>query len=417
MKTVRAIDYKRRPLFIKGLNYFWQRSYPIGSKIKLDKDLLIRAARKRTGLANFGSDFWEEPLDVLLQSVNEEARLHPFGRFITQQRLINLLVVRLIAEWWFKKHPEILEQSLYPVYLIAGLQRTGTTKLQRLLAADPDTRPLLSWEALNPAPLETNFRKGDKRIRAAKRAEKALRFMAPGFFAIHPVEHLSPEEDILLLDVSFMSTTAEATMQVPTYAAWLEQNDQSTAYTYAKKLLKLLQWQRPGKRWVLKSPHHLEFFETIKKVYDQLHIIWTHRDVSECLPSFLSMVAHGRAIFSDDVRLEELTHHWLRKIQYMLQKGMEFRVQENHKRVFTDIFYSEFISHPLAEIERIYQHIGPISQDLRNLFKSHEANNRPAKFGGHHYSMEDFNLNQKTIDQYTRNYQLFLDTINSSKTK
>ena len=82
--------------------------------------------------------------------------------------------------------------------------------------------------------------------------------MAPGFFAIHPVEHQAQEEDILLLDVSFMSTTPEATMQVPAYAAWLEQTDQSLAYAYGAKLLKLLQWQRSAKYWVLKSPHHLD---------------------------------------------------------------------------------------------------------------------------------------------------------------
>ena len=76
---------------------------------------------------------------------------------------------------------------------------------------------------------------------------------SPDFFAIHPVEAEAPEEDVLLLDVSFLSTTAEATMHVPSYAAWLEETDQSPAYAYMVKLLKLLQWQRPAKRWVLKT--------------------------------------------------------------------------------------------------------------------------------------------------------------------
>lgn len=411
MKEINALDFNQRPLFFKGLNKIWKSSYALGTAVSLDKDQLIKAARNRTGLMDLGDDFWAEPLEVLLRSINEEARLHPFGRFITKQRLINLLVVRLKAEWWFKKHPEILEQVLYPIYLIAGLQRTGTTKLQRLLSADPETRPLLSWEALNPAPLRSDFRKRETRIRAAKTAEQALQMMAPGFFAIHPVEHLSPEEDILLLDVSFMSTTAEATMHVPTYASWLEQNDQSVAYNYAAKLLKLLQWQRPGKRWVLKSPHHLEFFDLVKKAYGEVHFIWTHRDVSQCLPSFLSMVAHGRAIFSDDVRVEELTTHWLRKIQYMLQQAMAFRRQVGNEELFTDVEYASFIDNPLATVRRIYQQVGPIDEELIQRFKSYESNSQPAKYGRHKYQLQDFNLDLKTIDAYTNRYRIFLESL------
>ncbi len=73
---------------------------------------------------------------------------------------MNLLAVRLRAEHWFKKFPEILEQEVYPPMVIAGLQRTGTTKLHRLLTADPDNRVLRSWEALNPAPFKTEGKRG-----------------------------------------------------------------------------------------------------------------------------------------------------------------------------------------------------------------------------------------------------------------
>ena len=72
----------------------------------------MRAAMKATGLSDFGNDYWEKPLEVMLKSIQEEANLHPIGRFITRQRIINLLSVRLRAEEYFKKYPEILEQEL-----------------------------------------------------------------------------------------------------------------------------------------------------------------------------------------------------------------------------------------------------------------------------------------------------------------
>ncbi len=164
-----------------------------------------------------------------------------------------------------------------------------------------------------------------RRMKAARISEKALRLMAPGFFSIHPVEYEKPEEDILLLDTTFLSTTPEATMHVPSYAAWLEQTDQSYAYQYIVKLLKLLQYQRPAKRWVLKSPHHMEFLDLANRHFGRVHFIWTHRNILESLPSFISMVAHSQTIFSDQVSLDRVARHWVKKTGYMLSKGIEFR--------------------------------------------------------------------------------------------
>ena len=289
--TIRSDQFRKQPKWFTWLNKSWESSYSLGTRANLQKDSLMKAAQKATGLSDFGKDFWAKPLEVMLKSLHEEAGLHPIGRFITRQRIINLLSVRLRAEHYFKSYPEILEQELYPCMLIIGLQRTGTTKLQRLLAADPDNRSILSWEALNPAPVKRDIKSGKNRIKIARTSVKALKLMSPGFFAIHPIEYDAPEEDVLLLDVSFMSTTTEATMHVPTYAAWLENNDQSGAYAYMVKLLKLLQWQQPGKRWILKTPHHLEFLPQAKKYFGDVQFIWTHRDVNESIPSFLSMDA------------------------------------------------------------------------------------------------------------------------------
>jgi hypothetical protein len=394
------------PFWFNGLNQLWKTTYPLGSKIKLEKDDLIRSARKSTGLKDLGKDFWDEPLERLIQSINEEANLHPIGRFITKQRLVNLLGTRLLAEWWFKKELSILDQPIYPVLMIAGLQRTGTTKLQRLLSAHPEARSLLSWEALNPAP---PIRGTDKRVAFARTSEKALKYMAPGFFAIHPVEHQAQEEDILLLDVSFMSTTPEATMNVPSYASWLENTDQSSAYRYAAKLLKLLQWQKPGKHWILKSPHHLEFFDIIDQEYGEVYYLWPHRDLSSCVPSFLSMVAHGQSIFSDKVDIAQVTGHWLKKTRYMLSRAMEFRENYPDTERFFDIHYEAFIDNPMAIIRSIYERIGialdPISDEK---IQSADKINYKGKYGAHQYGLHDFGLDSRSIDVHYQDYMAYV---------
>jgi hypothetical protein len=414
-KIVKSSHYGHKPWWFKALNKAWAATYPLGTRPGLTKDGLIRAARKATGLHDLGRDFWDEPLDRLLFSIHHEADLHPIGAFISRQRMVNLLCVRLRAEELFKRHPEILDQPMLPTWVILGLQRTGTTKLHRLLAADDDNRVLLSWEALNPAPLETRnsileTRNSilDKRIAIARTSEKALRFMAPGFFAIHPVEHNAPEEDILLLDTTFLSTTPEATTNVPSYAAWLEQTDQGQAYAYMAKLLKLLQWQRPGKRWILKSPHHLEFTEQIDRHFDEVHFLWTHRDVTECIPSFISMAAHSRVIFTDHVEGNDIARHWIRKTGYMLEKGLEYRQNNQQKNQFTDIIYQDLRDNSSNVLSGIYSLDGGITPELLKKFEMAEKANPMGKYGIHEYKLEDFGVDKGAILKETEGYRKFL---------
>ena len=86
-----------------------------------------------------------------------------------REKLTGQLENRLWVEHWFKRHPEILEQEVLPILLITGLQRTGTTKMQRLLSAQKGARALLSWEALYPAPIKT-INESEKRIRRTQRS-------------------------------------------------------------------------------------------------------------------------------------------------------------------------------------------------------------------------------------------------------
>jgi len=415
-RNIKAQHFNKQPLWFNAINTLWKSSYPLGTKTKFDKDGLIKTARKATGLYDLGSYFWDEPLERMLDSLNKEARLSPIGRFISRQRLINLLAVRLRAEDLFKKHPEILEQELYPTMVIIGLQRTGTTKLHRLLASDPDNRSLSSWEALNPAPINGDRFTGKERIKIARTSEKALRIASPGFFAIHPVEHLAPEEDVLLLDVSFMSQTAEAITHVPSYASWLETIDQSSAYEYMVRLLKLLQWQKPGKRWVLKTPHHLEFLDLASKYFGDVQFIWTHRNVYECIPSFLSMVSYSRVMFSNQVDKHEVAKHWVKKNGLMLSKALAFHEENSHARKFTDVDYRQLVDDTPGVLRNIYADRGEgISPELEKIFLEVNSGNPQGKYGNHQYSLEDFGIDEKFIDRYTLAYQKFQKEIKQGK--
>jgi len=405
--------FSKRPILFRAINSVWKSTYILGGKVRLDKDDLIRKARKTTGLHDLGKDFQDEPVDRMLRSINEEANLNPIGRFITRERLSSLISIRLRAEYFFKKHPEILEQELYPAWIIVGLQRTGTTKLQRLLAVDPNHRVIPSWEVINPMPLNLDFKpsgeyEDPKRIKVARTSVKAVEWMSPGFFAIHPIDAVQPEEDILMLDVSFFSTTTEAMMNVPSYAAWLETVDQSPAYEYAVKLLKFLQWVKPAKRWVLKTPHHLEFPHLITKHFKEVKFLWPHRNIYESVPSYLSMLTYNYMMFSDDVDERMIARHWVRKTGYMLQQALDFRLQGNNSENFLDIWYKDLIRDSMHELGRIYSLDGGLNERLVERFRKHEVEHPHRKHGIHQYSLEDFGLSEADIDKHTSHYQEFM---------
>jgi hypothetical protein len=354
-------------------------------------EALTDVARRRTKLEDFGGDDFREPLAMLLESIEREARLTRVGRFITLERLIGVLANRLRAQ-----SAKVPDRGMKPPVVITGLQRTGTTLLHRLLAADPNRRALASWEALNPAPIAG--RGGDRRIAQAERAERVLRYLAPDFFAVHPVEAHAPEEDVLLLDQSLRSTVPEATLRVPSFARWLEEQDQRPAYETMRSLLLLLSSQRGGdRRWVLKTPHHLEWLDTLFAVFEGARIVWTHRDPVTTIASFCSMIAHGRGVFSDDVDPIEIGRDWSRKVARMVDRALDSRTR--HESAFIDVAYEDLVADPMREVGRIYEALGealePAAEEaMRALLATHGQH----RFGKHSYRLDDFGLERRELE-------------------
>lgn len=409
LQTGNRYDKPYRPLPVALFNRAGRAVQKLGWGHDLNCRQLIAAARQKTGLTDFGDEWFLEPLQVLVDSINQEAQLTPLGRLIQKNRLESALAVRLRVQQLLKEQPQILQLDLGKIIIIAGLQRTGTTTLHRLLAADPNMRALLSWEALNPLPLP-NEPSGNpkKRIAMARTAEKGLAYLAPEFFAIHPVEHNAPEEDVLLLDLCFMSQSPEATLHVPTYARWLEQQDHTRAYEYLRTLLKILTWQRPAQNWVLKTPHHMEYLDVILKVFPEASIVQTHRDPQKTTGSFCSMVSHGRGVFSDQVDAHEVARHWLRKVNRLMQLSINVREQYGEER-FIDVSYYDLLQDPVAQVERIYRFAGlPFDQAIATAAKHTSQRNVQHRYGKHVYRLADFGLTREDIEQeyafYRRRY-------------
>ena len=392
-ETSRDYATPYRPSWVRGLNAAW------GALGEAWLPSLTVQAWWRAAEASSGWD--REPFAVLAQSLVEEARLNPLGRMIVGARIVGALRAR--------RHLEALEPPVdtllaQPPLVIVGLQRTGTTFLHRMLSAVPGYRGLLSWEALQPAP-GPNERYIDRRIRQAQLAAAAVRHLAPDFLAVHPIEPTEPEEEVVLLEQVGLSTGFEATLRVPSFAAWLESADVSPAYHWLRRVLRFLERDRPSLRWVLKTPHHLEWLPELLTVFPDARVVWTHRDPVAALPSFCSMVAHGHGLCTDEVDPAEIGSHWLRKVGRMVERGSAFR--DAHPEVpFLDVDYTELVGDPMAVVANILDFAGaPLDEPARARIEAVRASLPQHKHGRHRYAAEDFGLNATVIADRLAEYR------------
>lgn len=373
---------------------------------------LLAEARRRAGLWSFADETLPDRLRLLVDAVVSEACLHPLGRWIFRENTVRVLVNRLRMEDDWARHPEIASLPIVRPVFVAGLQRTGTTVLHRLLASDPARRFLPSWEAVNIAPLRPRGNGGgngvgngggngrpDPRRGSAKFAERAVRYMAPDFFAIHPVEAEAPEEDVLLFEYALWSTVPEAMMHVPSVSAWLERQDHGAAYRFYARVLRYLQWQRPGGPWVLKTPHHLEHLDALLEAFPDARVLQTHRDPTKVLASFCSMMSHSRGVFSDRVDPRAVGRHWFAKARRMIERSTAVRDADRAGR-FCDVHYGRLVADPLGELRRVYEFLGdPWTSEAETAMRGWLAANPQHKHGRHRYRLQDFGLQRGDVAQ------------------
>ena len=183
---------------------------------------LMAAAQQKEGLHDWGPPPFEEPLEVLADSY-AAAGLNDVGVHILRSGLVHSLRMRLRTQEWIRRHPEITTEEIVAPIVVVGMMRSGTTLLQRLLAADNRFHCAYGWEVVEVAPqLDYEWSaQEDPRIAISEKRESISREMAPELFAIHPMYAREPEEEIVFLSDAFLSHVPESGAHVPRYRSWM----------------------------------------------------------------------------------------------------------------------------------------------------------------------------------------------------
>ena len=381
-------------------------------ELNFDPEAVVADARGVDGLSDFGDDCYRQPLEKLLWSLEHEAQLNDIGRAVLRQRVVDILSTRLRVQAYLKRYPEILEQQIVEPLVIVGLPRTGTTMLHRTIAADHRMYAPLWYEVRFPCPaLDWDFTAaGDRRIAEAKAEVKAMVDANPELLAIHPMDAMGPDEDIMLLEQSFYSFNMQAFANIPGFDSWIESQDHTPGYEYFRLLLQFLQWQKkrsgqPGERWVLKAPHHLHYMDLVFKVFPDAKVVQSHRDPVETIPSLASLIAGMWVIYSDQADPVEVGRQWARKFARGLAHSMTVREQLGEAR-FLDLWFRDTVSQPLEEIRKIYEFLGmELTPEASAEMTRWQDFNRRELRPPHEYTLDQFGFSEEGLKQQFRVYR------------
>lgn len=362
---------------------------------------VLASARAKEGLEDVGDLAFEEPLGVLLDAY-AAAPLSETGSRILRGNVVHSLRQRLRAVELVKRHPEIADEVIAAPVVVVGMMRSGTTLLQRLIAADPRFACAYGWEVQEAvAPLTGE----DRRIENALEREEQMRTWTPELFAIHPMYAHEAEEEIVFLSDAFLSHVPEAYAHVPSYRSWIDTQDFTPAYGFLRLMLQVLQHQKKQAgvatdRWVLKTPAHLGYLPELLATFPDAHLVHLHRDPQETIPSGASLNATLHGMHQTSVDLRQLGAEWIERMGWTNDRALAVRDTVRA----TDLRFEEAVADPIGEVSKVYADIGLDLTSEAEAAMRRWLEARPRETSRPAYTCEDYGLTREQIDERFKAY-------------
>ncbi|MEZ0353619.1 sulfotransferase [Mycobacterium sp. pR1184] len=369
-------------------------------------DRVLADAQRKEALTDWGPGEFEGPLRVLLDDY-ARADLNAIGVHILRSGIVHSLRMRLRTQEWIRRHPETLDEQVAVPIVVVGMMRSGTTLLQRLLAADPRFVCAYGWEVVEVAPrLDYDFSAADDpRIAISEAREAKSRELAPDLFAIHPMYAREAEEEIVFLADAFLSHVPESGAHLPHYRCWLDQQDFSPAYDHLHRMLQFIQWQKRrrgqvAERWVLKSPAHLGYLDLLRARFPGLHIVHMHRDPRTTIASGASLNATLHAMHADSVDVRRVGAQWLQRMGWTNDRAMSTRDGwPDDAAVVTDIGFADAVADPIGQVARVYDAVGlPLTGDAEDAMRRW-LDERPREAARPPYGLANYGLLPEQVDE------------------
>lgn len=377
---------------------------------RVSRDAMMKSAMKETKLNDFGDTFWQEPLNMFINVLNDPVS-SAFTRFAFRMRIQHSLVHRLMLVDLFKRNKDLQTFPVKRPIFVMGLPRTGTSLLFALLAQDPAARPTYAWEQNEPFPppeKETFFT--DKRIADVQKRWDFItkNIVGERFKSIHNMDPSKPEEDMeLLLKVFVDPLVMFVRPDAREFYDWFQNCDGRPFYEEERRYLQILGWKNPPQdHWVMKSPLNTIFAGTLMDVFPDANFVWTHRKVTEVVPSTCSLMRTLAALYRPSVDKREIGKATIGALKLGLERGIrerDSRPDANSRNI--DVYYETLMNDPIDAVKQIYQKFGyTYTQEFEDRMKKWIVENPQRKFGGHKYTLEEYGLDTEKVGAAFKTY-------------
>jgi hypothetical protein len=295
-------------------------------------------------------------------------------------------------------HPEIEREPIERPVFVVGLPRTATTVTHAVLSLSDGHRGPLLWELLTPG-LELPPRERRKAVTAGRRMVQGTNLFAPRFRDIHPMAAEGPEECTFALPHALMPLSQA---RIPEYEQWYRERDFTDDYRYLRQVFQVLQYGRPRRRWILKSPLHLGNLDALRTAFPDATIVWCHRDPVTAVASFCSLIEHGMAVSSRPLDLPGIGATWFGLLSRAMERGLRARAAIP-REALVDAPYSWLAEEPATGAPKLYDAIGARWTDAEAA-RLPEAVARPKGTRPHRYDLARYGLTRAEVESAFADY-------------
>jgi hypothetical protein len=386
---------------LRHVNVLLERAWARGwsQRPRLEADALMAAARTSAGRDDFGvDDGWRERLDRLCVALAEEAALNALGTTVAYGQLVAALAGRLRAVALWQRHPEIAQVPISRPIVIVGQMRSGSTRMQRLLACDPQFTYTRFFESWNPVPRWSRLPLDDRRWRGWL-ALQVAHWLNPKFGVIHPVRPHQADEEIGLHNIALYGAAFEAQWRIPSFARHGEQADRAPVYAEFRRHLQTIRWlrrDRQDKPWVLKLPQFAQDLDAVLATFPDARIVVLHRDPVQVVGSSASLVHNQMIVQSDQVDRMWIGQEWLRKVALRDRRTAEAR--ERWQEPSVDVDFAAMQGDWREEIRKVYAALDlPLSDAAETGMTRYMGKRDHRKLRHHAYDIADYGLTEDRI--------------------
>jgi hypothetical protein len=372
---------------------------------QLTVDTVVRRAQALTDVQDPDPTHFVDNLEAVVECMNDESEFTDAGVEMAVGMLAPALRNRMEVDSYIAGEPAVDESTIdHPIFL-TGLPRSGTTYFQYLFDLNPDLRMMRTWEGERPAPPPTtNADSARERREASLENARLMREITGGKIdAFHLTDIDGPQECLAILDQTFVNPGLLWPMSGAGYLEYLlGQADLRAAYEYHSRVLKLLQWGAPPRRWTLKWPCHLLALDAIADVYPDATFVVTHRDPVQALASNCSLAHMLRTGTSPNTDPKIIGQDMLTLVREHVDRLVAFDVAQSQagRSPLVHVDYYRLVDAPEAVMPGVFDSVGlEWTPAVEDQIRAWRAENPKGKRGTHEYALDDYGLDRDMVSE------------------